>query len=453
MQGHAKDVGRLETPAKEQGRMKRRGRGEGTIFEVSPGHWVASLTLGYKIVDGKRVRIRKKFTGSTRNEAHHKLAKALGRQMHGQSVSTKTHRLGEFLRTWLDTVAKPSVRPKTFRTYSDIVKLHIAPALATMAVETLTPELVQGFLTDKLGSGLCPHCKLSLRADRWKNHIAQIHPDKKTVAFRPLGPATIKHIRDTLRCALAVAMEWYHLDRNVAAIAKPPRAERKEMRSLTSLEAHRYLEAATEDRLVTLFTVTVALGLRQAEILGLKWGDIDFESGTLEVRRQLQRIEGKLQLMETKSEEGVRRLVLPTVVITSLNRHRGRQNEERAVAGDQWHESDLLFTTTIGTPIDARHVIRRHHAIVKAAKIPHLRFHDLRHSAATLLLAQGVSPKYISQLLGHKQVAFTMQTYAHVKPESQRQVADMMDSILVPLPKPKPVAPSLAPLEVLRKVN
>jgi integrase len=163
--------------------------------------------------------------------------------------------------------------------------------------------------------------------------------------------------------------------------------------------------------------------------------------------RQLQRIKGKLELVETKTEDGNRPLPLPAVAISVLRRHQARQQEERNAAGEAWKESGLVFTTAIGTPIDPRSVIRRHHAIVKAAGIPHLRFHDLRHSAASLLLAQGVSPKYISHLLGHKQVSFTMQTYAHVIKETQQELADKMDAIL------NPVAPQVAPSEFSKAVN
>ncbi|MDP8988467.1 MAG: site-specific integrase, partial [Acidobacteriota bacterium] len=200
-------------------------------------------------------------------------------------------------------------------------------------------------------------------------------------------------------------------------------------------------------RLEALFTVTVALGLRQGEILGLGWEHVDLVAGMLQVRRSLQRIDGKLVLVETKSEEGARPLILPAVAVAALQRHRKLQVEEKAAAGDEWQESGLVFTSTIGTPLDARSVIRRHHAILKAAGIPRLRFHDLRHSAATLLLAQGVSPKYISQMLGHTQVAFTMQTYAHVIKEAQQQSADKMDAVL------NPVAPQVAPPEASVTIN
>jgi integrase len=355
--------------------------------------------------------------------------------------------LGTFLDVWLKQVALKGVRPKTYRTYSDIVNLHIKPVLGAIQVEKLTPDIVQVFLNDKLGSALCPHCKASVNMERMSSHVKENHPNAKAKAARPLGAKTVAHVRATLRSALAVAMEWYDLDRNVASLAKPPRAVKKEMRSLTPGEARRYLDVAAGDRLEALFMVTVALGLRQGEILGLSWGDVDLKNSALSVRRQLQRINGKLELVETKTTDAARPLILPAVAISALTHHQMRQEEERAAAGDQWKESGLVFTTTIGTPLDARSVIRRHHAIVKAANIPRLRFHDLRHSAATLLLAQGVSPKYISQMLGHRQVAFTMQTYAHVIKETQQQLADKMDAIL------NPVAPQVAPSGLSRGVN
>jgi integrase len=428
---------------------KKKGRGsnEGTIFEERPGRWVAQITTGYIIRDGKRRRVRKKFVAATRAAVHRKLSTALNNQHRGRNVSPQVQTLGNFLDAWLSQVALQGVRPKTFRTYSDIVKLHIKPSLGGLKVERLTPDVVQGFLNDKLGSALCPHCKASFNGSRMPEHIADKHPKAKPKTFRPLGAKTVSHIRATLRAALAVAMDWYDLDRNVAAIAKPPRVIKKEMRSLTPVQAREYIEAAKSERLEALFTVTMALGLRQAEILGLMWMDIDLASGTLVVRRQLQRIASKLQLVETKSEESARPLLLPAVATAALRRHLAKQDEERAAAGEEWKETGMVFTTTLGTPVDARHVIRRHHAILKVASIPHLRFHDLRHSAASLLLAQGVSPKYISQLLGHKQVSFTMQTYAHVIKETQQELADKMDEILNPL------APQVAPSVVSKTVN
>jgi len=143
-------------------------------------------------------------------------------------------------------------------------------------------------------------------------------------------------------------------------------------------------------------------------------------------------VNGKLIFVETKPDRS-RLLTLPAVTISALLEHRARQENEREFASGDWRESELVFTTTIGTPLDARNVIRRHHAILKFAKLPHMRFHDLRHSAATLLLAQGVSPKHIADLVGHSQVSFTMQTYAQVLNEAQKDNAVKMDAILNPV--------------------
>lgn len=237
---------------------------------------------------------------------------------------------------------------------------------------------------------------------------------------RPIGAKTVAHIRATLGAALGVAMEWHDLERNAASKVRCPAIQTKAMRSLSPTEARAYLEAASSDRLEALFTVTVALGWRQREILGLQWEDVNLEQGTLAVRRSLQRVNGKLKLVSTKTEESARALLLPATATSDLRRHQAQQQEDRDLAGDQWGQSGFVFTSSIGTPLDARSVIRRHHAILKAASISRLRFHDLRHSAASLLLAQGVSPKYVSGLLGHKQVALTMQTYAHLLKEAQQ---------------------------------
>ncbi|MDP8989489.1 MAG: N-terminal phage integrase SAM-like domain-containing protein, partial [Acidobacteriota bacterium] len=187
---------------------KKRGQNEGTIFEERAGRWVASVTTGYVIRDGKRRRVRRKFVGSTRNAVQRRLTAALRDQHHGRNVSPRVQTLGAFLDLWLSQVAQQGVRPKTFRTYSDIVKLHIAPTLGSIQVERLTPDVVQAFLNDKLGSALCPHCKASINAKRMPAHITEMHAKAKARAFRPLGAKSVSHIRATLRGALAVAMTW-----------------------------------------------------------------------------------------------------------------------------------------------------------------------------------------------------------------------------------------------------
>jgi integrase len=173
--------------------------------------------------------------------------------------------------------------------------------------------------------------------------------------------------------------------------------------------------------------------MRQGEILGLKWSDVNLETGILNVRAALQRIDKKLVQVEPKSPTSHRPIHLPAACLASLTRHKAMQEEEQQLAGSKWKDTGYVFTTRVGTPMDARDLLRDYYRITRPKtkpgeepikpSFPPIRFHDLRHSTATILLAQGVSPKYISDLLGHSQVSFTIQTYAHVLPETQRAVA------------------------------
>jgi integrase len=255
----------------------------------------------------------------------------------------------------------------------------------------------------------------------------------------------------TLRGALAVAVKDGQSPRNVAALVDPPRVPKYEAKVFNPEQARAFLEAVRGSRLQAAFTTAVAVGMRQGEILGLQWSDINLETGSLRVRAALQRVDKKLIQVEPKSDPSRRSLQLPAACISTLVSHKRDQELERKWAGSRWRESGYVFTTRIGTPMDPRDLLRDYYAITRPKPkdkdtpppklgFPPIRFHDLRHSAATLLLAQGVSPRYITELLGHSQVSFTMQTYAHVLPEVQKQVAAKMDEIL----NPKPVATSVA---------
>ena len=388
----------------------RRGASEGTIFKLPDGRWRASLSLGYR--NGKRWR--KVFEAATRSEVQDKLSQALQDQKLGLPVATTKQTVGQFLNSWLTDAVKRSVKPKTHRTYSDLCRLHIVPVIGKRPLEKLSPQQVNRFLNDKLEAGL--------------------------------SPRSVAHLRATLRAALNDALKWGLVARNVAALVDAPKVKKLEMKVFTAEQARAFLEAAKVERLETLFRTALSLGCRQGEALGLQWQDVDLEAGILIVRRALQRIDGTLQLVPTK-EDKVHTITLPAATVSALAAHRTRQQEERLIAGSTWRETDFVFTTASGTPLDARNVIRTFHRILKRAGLPKIRFHDLRHSIATLLLAQGVSPGYVKDLLGHSSVAFTLQTYGHVLATVKREVAAKIDEIL------NPVATSLAMVVEPTRVN
>jgi len=237
-------------------------------------------------------------------------------------------------------------------------------------------------------------------------------------------------VRTLLRMALNQALKWGLVQRNVAALVDAPRAVRFEVQPIDQKQALAFLDALKGDRLEALFTVALSLGLRRGESLGLRWQDIDFENRTLRVCQQLQRIDKKLVFDEPKTKSSRRILGLPDSLAAKLREHRTRQLEQKMAAGSEWKEGGLVFTTSLGTPIDPRNVKRRLDSILDKAKLPHFRIHDLRHFCASLLLAQGVELKVVSQILGHTQIRVTADIYTHVLPQTQKAAIDLLDSLL-----------------------
>lgn len=223
------------------------------------------------------------------------------------------------------------------------------------------------------------------------------------------------------------ALKWGLVARNVATLVESPRAERPEVQFMLPDHARKFLKAIEGDCLEALFSTALAMGLRQGEALGLRWEDVDFDARVLRVRYSLQRIQGDLQLTELKTRNSRRDLPLTDAVIARLRAHRSQQLQEKLLAGSRWQDSGLVFTTTIGTPLDARNVIRQYHAILEKAKLRRYRFHELRHSCASLLLVQGVPLKTISDILGHSQIRVTADYYVHIAPETRREALSMMD--------------------------
>jgi integrase len=261
-----------------------------------------------------------------------------------------------------------------------------------------------------------------------------------------LSSSTVRYCLKILRMALDHACKLDLVPRNVALLVDFPKVEHAEIEPFSPEQAMKFIEATKGHRLGALFSVATAIGLRKGEALGLKWSAIDFERGTLAVRIALQRVKmpgekkGSLLLKEPKKKSR-RTINLPRCSVSALLEHRAIQDQERRLAGSRWKEADYVFTTGIGTPMEPRNLERAYRQILALAGLHHIRIHDLRHTAATLLLTQGVHPRVVMELLGHSQIAITMNTYSHVVPALMKEAANQMDAALK---TPEPVATSVA---------
>jgi integrase len=381
----------------------RRGHGEGSISRRKDGRWEARIEQGWE--GGKRRR-KSVFT-RTRAEAAEQLHIAIEARKRGVVITGRQQTVQQFLEAWLRDVAKPKVRADTYRSYEGIVRLHLVPDLGRIQLSKLQPQHVQELLVRKTKAGL--------------------------------SARSVKTICTVLGGALQQALRWGLVERNVARLAVSPRVPRYEAGFLSATEARHLLAVARDEseaaRLGALYTVALALGLRQGEICGLRWVDVDFDhrgsqgepQPTLAVNHQLKRIAGKLALMPPKSEHSRRVLALPSQLAQALADHRQAQILERLSVGPEWTDSGHVFTTPTGAPLDPSTLRKAFKRLLVAAELPPVRFHDLRHSAASLLLAQGVPMRSIMETLGHSQIGITMNLYAHLAPELRRDVAQAAD--------------------------
>jgi integrase len=374
----------------------RRGRNEGTIRQRRDGRWEARAVLTG--ADGRRTR--RSLLGRSRAEVRDRLQQALTADAAGRPMPSGRLTVGAFLDVWLRETVRPTVRPATYRSYEGIVRVHLKPGLGGQVLAQLTPQHVQAFLNAKSATRLAPR--------------------------------TVAYTRSVLRQALRQAERWGMVTRNVASLAAPPRVPKREIRPLAPDEARRFVEVIRSDRLEALCLLAIGTGLRQGEILGLGWQDVDLSAATVNVRHALQRVGGRLELVPPKSVASRRVVALPAFVVDALHAHRLCQRRDRLLAGSRWRTDDrgLVFTTTVGTPMDGIAVTRRFQAILRAAGLPHQRFHDLRHACASLLLVQGVAPRVVMETLGHSQISLTLNTYSHVIPALGRAAADEMEAVL-----------------------
>ncbi len=382
------------------GKAKSRANGDGDVFgRKNKEGKITSYRGAYVGPDGKRRYV----SGSTKEGARKALREGRTNSDAGLVFDAGKLTLGDYLDRWLADSVRDTVRQRTYERYESIVRVHLIPSIGRVKLKALTPAHVRALYRERLDSGLAAR--------------------------------TVLHLHRTLSKALKQATDDGLIPRNAAGPVKPPRPRREEIRPLNREQVRVLFAAASErqgkagDRLEALYVVAVTAGLRRGELLGLKWEDVDLEAGMIQVRRTLSEPKGGYIFEAPKSGKG-RQIRLARKAATALREHRKRQLAERMEHAGLWQDHGLVFPSTVGTPLSGGNLTRAFKAMLKRAVLPEIRFHDLRHTCATLLLRQGVNPKYVQDLLGHDDISLTLNVYSHVLPDMGDAAAGAMDDAL-----------------------
>ena len=374
-------------------KVKQQGNGSGSVYpRMNKDGKVIGYLGAYHDPQGKRRTVSAKNKTDCRNM----LRAAMGDADKGLVYNAGTTTVGQYLDRWLTDSVRDTVRQRAFERYEQIVRVHIKPELGRIRLKALTPAHVRGLYKDKLLTR---------------------------------SPRTVNYIHVTLHKALKDAVSDGLVPRNVCDAVKSPRPAKKEIRPLTQDQARSLLAAASGGRLEALYTVALHCGLRQGELLGLKWEDADLITGTLSVRRTLSDTREGFKFEQPKSGKG-RSVKLSQRATEALRSHRKRQLEQTGEVEERF--KGLVFTTTNGTPYTCTNLLsQRFRPLLKRAGLPAAtRFHDLRHTCATVLLIAGKHPKYVQELLGHASISITLDTYSHVIEGMEGGLADAMDDAL-----------------------
>jgi integrase len=374
--------------------MSRRANGEGSIFRRRDGRWAASLY----VVTTKGRRKRTTLYGRTRAEVREKMT-AVQRDMdRGVRMPEDNWTVEGYLRHWLEHVVRPNRAPKTHQGYELIVRLHIAPTLGKKRLRALGVADVRDLL-------------------------ARLEEDG-------MGTRGVQQVHAVLRNALQSAMRDEAVVRNVAKLVQVKTPRYEVGRGLGVEEARTLLRHTRSDRLHALYVLAVYLGLRRGELLGLRWSNVDLDQAFLVVTHTLQRVDGELRFQPPKTRTSRRTVPLPGPCVEALRAHKTSQAAERLAAGPRWCEEGMVFSTGIGTPIEPDNLSRSWYKVRTVLGEPAPRFHDLRHTCVSLLLAEGAPPHVVQQIVGHSAIDVTMTIYAHASLDEKRKVLNRLGEAL-----------------------
>lgn len=374
--------------------MKRRSPGEGSVYKRADGMWASALSF----VDSTGKRRRKVLYAKTRRGVLEKLRTAQQEERAGTlAVASERLTVAQFLTHWMEHTVKSNVRPTTYSTRLGWVNNHMIPAIGHHLLKSLTIEHIERFQAGEIKDGR--------------------------------AVSTVRNYRTTLVTALEAAVRRGYIARNVARLAGSVGVQRKEMQCFDQEEARAFITAVSTDRFHALFAIAITLGLRKGELLALRWQDVDLDRATLQVNGSLQRIDGKQVRVETKTASSNRTLRLPPLAVDALRARRTLQLEERLLIGPRWVDTGYLFTSRYGAPVHREHLSSYFHTILKRVGLRRIRFHDLRHTAATLMLASGVQVHVVSKILGHSSIVTTLDKYGHVIRAMEERTIDIISAI------------------------
>jgi integrase len=358
---------------------KRRSKGEGTIYQRPNGLWVAQITLP----NGKR---KVKYSKDQKTAREWLLLKR--KELSDGMVLEKDVRLDQFLDVYYNDVAAHNLREKTLQAYEYLIRLHIKPELGNYKLSQISPAIVQKFYSKKLET---------------------------------LSKRTVQFIHSVLHKAFDQALRWNLVTRNVFDLVDAPNPKRSTMNVWMPEQARQFLKHVETDRLYPLYALAIASGMREGELLGLYWEDVDFVKSEISVQRAVQYLIGKgLVITEPKTQHSRRSIVVARFAMDALRNHFDQAELK----------TGLVFVTSRHTPFNPRNIVRHFKLKSKEAGLPEIRFHDLRHTAATLMLSGGIHPKVVQEMLGHSQISLTLDTYSHIVPSLQKEAAEKINILL-----------------------
>ncbi|WP_024761272.1 tyrosine-type recombinase/integrase [Streptomyces exfoliatus] len=377
---------------------KRNPNGSGTITKRQDGRYQAAVY----VLQPDGTRARKYVYGKTWADCDAKRRALLDKVDNGIPVPTRSMKLAEWLPYWLDNIIKPRRKRTTAAKYEVHVRLYLVPMIGSKRLESLSVADVRKFV---------------------------VALENKTSA------ATAKESHRVLRTALTAACREELVTRNVATLVEPPTVADRDLDPWSLDETLDFLTAARKDPLYAAFVLAIALGFRRGEIVGLRWENVDLDKREIRVRTQRQRVGGEVYEDDPKGRRRKQTLPLPGICVAPLRWQRMRQAAMREQAGEKWEETGYVFTTRTGKPIEPRNLYRSFTRVAKNAGLRVIRLHDARHGTATLLTAAGVAPRVVMEILGHSQIAVTMNVYAHVVQDTQREAVSHMDRLLRSRPR------------------